>query len=300
MKQYIHPVLIALTLALPALAQETKPVPADKMEHSSPSGEEGSGWMAMVGLMGSQRPSYRGSDENQTVVDPIVMFDYKGRVGFRESRIVQGAAGFYVRPLLTESWSLGILAMPQFEGREESSAKALKGMGNRDSNIYTGMDLSFRTRGFSATLEVQKGTKSHSGTVAGLTLEHSVQFNKRFGLEAGLTGIWGDKDYQAWEFGITPDQARRRQALINAGNTDLKPADGLAYTPKAGLHEVRARVMLSYQLSERWMVFNEVSHGRLLGDAAKSPLTRSRNQTAVSLGCAYQFGAGEGHGHHAD
>ena len=300
MKQYIHPVLIALTLALPALAQETKPVPADKMEHSSPSGEEGSGWMAMVGLMGSQRPSYRGSDENQTVVDPIVMFDYKGRVGFRESRIVQGAAGFYVRPLLTESWSLGILAMPQFEGREESSAKALKGMGNRDSNIYTGMDLSFRTRGFSATLEVQKGTKSHSGTVAGLSLEHSVQFNKRFGLEAGLTGIWGDKDYQAWEFGISPDQAHRRQALINAGNTDLKPADGLAYTPKAGLHEVRARVMLSYQLSERWMVFNEVSHGRLLGDAAKSPLTRSRNQTAVSLGCAYQFGAGEGHGHHAD
>jgi len=279
MKRTCFPSLLALALAASAPAQE----PASAGD-----------WTFALGVMGNQGPSYLGSEERETRVVPILMLDYKSIVGIQWSKAAKGAAGVFFRPLRTESWSLGFLAMPELSGRDEDSAKALKGMGDRSANLFVGLDMTYRTEPFSAGLEILKGTRGDSGMLASLSLGHSRQLTQQLGLEVGLTGVWGNQDYQAWEFGITPVQAARRQALINAGNGYLRSADARPYAPKAGLREIRAEAGLHWQVSERWMTFASVEHGRLLGDAAKSPLTRSKKQTGAAIGFGYQFAGGHG------
>ena len=188
-----------------------------------------------------------------------------------------------------------MLAMTEYMARNEKDAKALKGMGDRKTGFFGGLEFAYRTVPFAASMEVLKGANK-AGLAASLNLGHTYRFNEQWGLELGLTGVWGDKDYHAWEFGITSAQAARRQALIDAGNRDLRPADTRPFTPKEGMREIRAETMLQWNLTERWMTFAIVQHGRLLNDAANGPLTRSKNQTSFGIGFGYQFASGhEGH-----
>ncbi len=287
MKHPLIPSLLAATLAISA------PLSAQ----DGPAGPQGD-WTFAIGAMGLQRPAYSGSSERRTSVEPFVELDYKGLVGIKGSSVVGGAAGIYVRPLQRGSWTLGALFLTEMGGRNEDDAKALKGMGDRDANAFFGLEASYRTEAFFGSMEVLKGSKSGSGMVAGLTVGRSIQLREGIGLELGLTGIWGNQDYQVWESGITPVQASRRQALIAAGNQDLRAADGRTCTPRAGLREVRASAMVQWEVTDRWKTFAVVEHGRLLGDAADSPLTRRKSATGVGLGFAYQFCGGSDGGRH--
>lgn len=258
-------------------------------------GPPASDWTFAVGLMGTYQPRYIGSDEMYSQAAPYLQLDYKGLIGFKPSQTLDRTLGFYYRPLQVGPLRFGLLAMGEILAREENDAKALKGMGDRKRGLFYGLEMNFQTEPLNASLEVLKGSNK-AGLVAGLNLNHGFQFNERWGLELGLTGVWGDKDYHAWEFGITPAQALRREAFFQAGSQDLRISDTKPFTPKAGLREVRAEAMLQWRVTDRLMTIAMVQRGRLFQDAADSPLTRSKDQTSFMLGFGYMFSMGS-HGH---
>jgi len=261
---------------------------------TAPGKDQGPGgdWTALIGVMAMSRPEYSGSDEEKSVVLPFLKLDYKDIVGMGGSGLV-GAMGLYYRPLKTENGSMRVLALREMSGRDEHDARALKGMGDRRANLYFGLEAEYRWHDFSSTLEIAKGTRDSSGMLAGLTLSHSTRFSERIGLDLGVTGIWSNQDHQAWEYGITPAQATRRQALLDAGDTDLRPEDGRPYAPGAGMREVRASAKLRWSWNDRWSTMAMIEYGRLMGDAADSPLARSRGQASAGLGLVYRFAFGD-------
>lgn len=275
----------------PSSGEASENPPSTTLHQVAPHGEPGSNWTIILGAAGISQPRYLGSDEQWNRAMPFLKIDYKGIVGVHGGLTVPGAGGIYLRPFRSGPWSAGFLGVTETGPRKESRSNALKGMGDRKAGTFGGVEFAYRTAPFTASLEVMKGADK-AGLVAGLELGHTHRFNERWALGIGLTGVWGDKDYQAWEFGISPTQAARRQALIDAGDSDLRPADGRPFTPKAGMREVRAETNLRWSLAERWTIFARAQQGLLLNDAANSPLTRSKNQTSFGLGFGYRFTGG--------
>jgi MipA family protein len=77
-------------------------------------------------------------------------------------------------------------------------------------------------------------------------------------------------------FGITPAQSA---------------ASGMrSFSASAGLKDLHAGAGVTRALDEQWMLFGGAGVSRLTGDAASSPLTRSRHGWGVNLGLGYAFG----------
>lgn len=246
-----------------------------------------SGWNSTLGAVWAQGPKYPGSEEQDSLVAPFGTFDYKGIVGLGGSRGVDGF-GLYFRPYQTEKLTLGLLAV-HADRRKEDDAKALAGMGNRRSCFYLGLEASLKLGFLQTSVEVLKGGRDEAGWTGALEVGSSVPLGERVELGATVTGIWGDEDHQAWEFGISPGQAAERARLIGAGNTYLKARDARAYRPSSGLGQVKTGVSLNWQVTEHWMANASVAYLQLVGDAADSPLTRKKNQTASSVTVLYKF-----------
>jgi outer membrane scaffolding protein for murein synthesis (MipA/OmpV family) len=62
-----------------------------------------------------------------------------------------------------------------------------------------------------------------------------------------------------------------------------------AYEPGAGLREAALSAGFRTEIEDKWIVLGGASLGRLLGPAAKSPLTLSKTQWGVSIGVARRF-----------
>lgn len=274
--RWITPALFPPLLACswsPLAAQDQTPSP--------------SGWNTSLGAAWSQGPKYPGSEEQDSRVSPFGTFDYKGIVGLGGSRSIDGF-GLYVRPYRTEKLTLGLLAI-QAGRRKEDDAKALAGMGDRRSCLYLGLEASLKLGFLQTAVEVMKGGRDEAGWTGALEVGSSIPLGERVELGATVTGIWGDQDHQAWEFGITPDQAAERARLIGAGNTYLKGRDARSYRPSSGLGQVRTGVSLGWQVTEHWMANASVTYLQLVNEAADSPLTRKKDQMSYSAAVMYKF-----------
>lgn len=78
-------------------------------------------------------------------------------------------------------------------------------------------------------------------------------------------------------FGVTPGQATTSKAGL------------AAYSPDAGIKDVYVEVGGEIALGERWLLKPGGRYGRLLGDAADSPIVESENQFSGVLGMGYRF-----------
>jgi outer membrane scaffolding protein for murein synthesis (MipA/OmpV family) len=90
-----------------------------------------------------------------------------------------------------------------------------------------------------------------------------------------------------FDFGITPDQAAARRALIVAGDGRLSDSDSASFTPKAGLKETRGTVQLSYVLRGQWRAVGLMSLGGLAREVSDSPLSRKDRAMIAAAGIAY-------------
>lgn len=246
-----------------------------------------SGWNNTLGIAWTQGPKYPGSEERDSGIAPFGTIDYKGLVGLGGSRGVDGF-GLYVRPYRTEKLTLGLLAV-QSDRRKEDDAKALAGMGDRRSCLYVGVEASLQLGLLRTSAELLKGGRDGAGWMGALEVGSSIPLGGRVELGATLTGIWGDANHQAWEFGITPAQAAERARLIGAGNTYLNGRDARPYRPSSGLGQVKTGVSLGWQVTEHWMANASVTYLQLVNEAADSPLTRKKDQMSTSAAVMYKF-----------
>lgn len=260
--------LCLLALALPVMAQTPR--------------EPRSNWSVSIGAGVAHGPVYAGSEESKTTPFPMLT------VGYQDWLVLGEDMGLAVIPLRRGPWSLKVTySMP--EGREASDAKALRGMGNAPSQQWLGTAIGYEAEAFQASLKAARDLKGHAGTQVTADVGRVWRLGQRQALVLNAAAIWGNRDNLAADFGITTDQAARRRALIVAGDTYLRPEDGEAYAPSGGMREGQLRAVYLVHFTPRTSAFVFAEHGILLGDARKSPLTRSKETNSFGAGLKYQL-----------
>ena len=244
-------------------------------------------WSGMVGVGAVVAPRYTGGDEYRVRPIPFVQVEFRNRLfaGVLPSGSGVGL-GSYLRRGEHFAWTAELAAS---NSRDERYGDALAGMGNRggSANVASGLRLS---KGIlSAGANVALGLDSDEGSQGTFSLAANGMFAGRWmaGISTGATVA--DSRNMTYDFGITADQAGRRQALIDAGDARLRSGDGAAYSPRGGLKQVNAGASLGYAVSTRSRLVLFAQRARLSNEAAQSSIVRERESTTGGMVLMYGF-----------
>ena len=151
----------------------------------------------------------------------------------------------------------------------------LAGLGDIDGTPVVTLFAGTRLGAVPVQLSLAKATRSHRGTQLNLALP--LRFTLNDALTLGVTPAltWADSRYTQAFFGVSPEQAAR---------TSYR-----AFDASAGLKSASLDLAVDYKLGGGWGLHAGASFSRLLGDAARSPVTERRRQIRSMLALLYQF-----------
>jgi len=244
-------------------------------------------WSLRLGGMILTSPKYPGSDEMRVLPIPVFAAEYRQRFFAGSSRATVGVGvGVHAWRSAGFSWDFGL---GFGERRPESKADALAGMGDRSASLYAGTALAWRARGFGAGISLAAGLRDEAGLRGTVNLGYGRRLGGKWLGNAGLSATLGNGKNMAYDFGVRPEQAARREALLAAGDPRLKPGETGPFAPKGGLREVSLSAGLSYLVDSRWRIFSFAAATELQGDARNSPVVRRSGYASAAVGCGYQF-----------
>ncbi|MCE2909645.1 MAG: MipA/OmpV family protein [Burkholderiaceae bacterium] len=247
----------------------------------APPAEPAPGWEGAIGLLVSHRPAFSGSDGSVTKLTPG-FFLRRGRFS------ITNAGGFVTRRAEDVSRGVGIdllqgarvrasVGLRWDNGRREDSAEALRGLGDIRPTMRARLSITTSPAppwrlglGISTDLFGRGG-----GYIADLSLGREWRVTGTTVLTSALgLSFAGDRYLQTW-YGITPEQSARSGRPV--------------FEPSAGLRDASASLGLRTELSRDWLLIGGIGTSRLLGDAARSPLTGSRTGWGLNAGLAWRF-----------
>lgn len=258
--------ILPILLAAPAAAQ-TGLAPQAAPALGAPGFDR---WRVAIGAGLLFTPDYLGS--NDWRVTPVIAPEIRAPFDtfFLSFRDGLGATVLRQGPL-----SAGLVLRPRF-GRDQDDNDALRGMGDIRISGEAGAFLAYSDRTWLLRGEVRQGFGGHSGVLADARLDRVFRVNDSVILSAGPRLSWGSRDFAETFFGVDPEQSRR------SGYGAFRPRDYWFAGLAAGA---------TWLATDRWTViaFGEV--GRILGDAADSPLVArgSETQGIVGITFAYRF-----------
>lgn len=220
----------------------------------------------LVGAGLANRPAYLGSDDRVTALLPYV--DYAHRNGFFAS----STAGIGFSFVNTRSTQIGVRVIPRF-GRDENDSADLRGLGD----ISPGVELSaYATHALSPAWTVginlrggDRGAELDVGARRDFALGPATRLSA-FGYATAANG----PSQESW-FGIDDAQSL---------------ASGYPrYTPGAGVRTVQVGATVNHFFSRRWIAIGGIGIGRVLGDAADSPIVRERTHVGGFGAIGYQL-----------
>jgi outer membrane scaffolding protein for murein synthesis (MipA/OmpV family) len=233
-------------------------------------------------------PAYAGADEHRLRVVPMVEVNYRDRAYLGQSKIgLDMAAGAYLLRGERASWMVEIASS---QARAYREADALAGMDRSDTEGYVGTGLTYAVGPIEASAGIGFNMQSDHGVKGTLDLATGLPIAPRWLLGLGAFASLGDRANVAAEHGVTPEEAVRRHALLEAGDERLRQGDDRIFTPRGGVKQVGVRATLVHPLSERTAMLGFGQLTRLQGDAAESPLTRRRTSYLAGVGMAYRLG----------
>ena len=213
---------------------------------------------------------YQGSDQSRALAVPLMEYQWangwfagsSNGVGFNFSR----ARNMQYGARLTANF-----------GRDEGSAKALRGMGSIDPRAEIGGFFNYLlSREIALTSSLRYGSGQDSnGLLADLGAGYSTEIagNLRLGLGLGLTVA--NAAYMQSYFGVTAAQGT---------------LSGYApYHPEAGLRDVRTSLSLTYRINPQWSATAAVSASKLSAAATDSPVVRQSSSTTGLMALSYSF-----------
>lgn len=127
-------------------------------------------------------------------------------------------------------------------------------------------------------VEFAKAFAGHKGYTISLQTAYGIQFNQSLFMSIDGKMSMSDKNYMNTYFGVDP---------VGAIATGLP-----AYTASAGFTKAEVGLNARYAFTPNWGITGRAAYGRLIGDAAKSPIVLqegSKNQFSVGLGVLYRF-----------
>jgi outer membrane protein len=257
---------LLLLAAWPALAQ-TNLAPQAAPALGAPGFDR---WRVGLGAGLLYSPDYLGSNDWRAMplIAPEIRAPFdRAYLSFRDGL---GATVLREGPL-----SFGLVLRPRF-GRDQDDNPALAGMGDIRISGEAGGYVAYLDREWLIRGEVRQGFGGYSGVVADARLDRVFRPRPDLILSAGPRLSWGNSGFAETFFGVDPSQTQR------SGYPVFTPNDYWFAALAGGA---------TWVVNERWSViaFGEV--GRILGDAADSPLVErgSATQGIVGLTVAYRF-----------
>jgi outer membrane scaffolding protein for murein synthesis (MipA/OmpV family) len=240
-----------------------------------------------IGAIVLNLPSYPGSDERWTIPVPFVDLRFARRLYLGDGLGgLSAGAGVYLVETGGFSWSADLALTSD---RPEDRADALAGLGDRGFGVFAGSTLAYRVGPVEAFATAAVGLEDRMGSMGVLGLSAAQQVGGRWFGQAGGAAVFGDCANLRWDFGVSEAQAARRSELLGNGAPDLRPEDGVPFTPRCGLRELRTTAALGYALSPRLSLFGSATGVRLERGAAASPLTRERTSWEAGLGLSWRL-----------
>ena len=174
----------------------------------------------------------------------------------------------------------GFAISPSFnvEGeREASDNDDLAGMRDIDAAYELGLRASYGMGPLMTFGSVRRGFDGHEGLTGEVGAKYRTDLSERVTLWSGLSLGYGNGDYNDTYFGVDADEARPGRPAYDIGGGFNKAAITF-----------EARVTLTDNLA----VLGEVEYGKLIGDAADSPVVQDEYQPALKLGIVRKFSFG--------
>lgn len=214
-----------------------------------------------LGLGGTVKPRFEGSDEVIFAPSPLIKLEYLELPGF--FTIGGGPKrAFSFRPAFN------------VVGEREGDDIAV-GLSDVDAAVEVGFGASFQVGNVRALGEVRRGFGGHDGIVGEVGLDLVLEPNAQLTVSAGPRASFSNGEYADTYFTVTP---------ADAAATALP-----AYDADGGLKGVGLAAEARYALNEDWTVYSEASWTRLVEDAADSPIVQDEDQFAVGFGVTRRF-----------
>jgi len=230
------------------------------------------------------KPKYEGSNEHEVIPIPIIIpkftenpnddsavTEVRKRVKFR------GLDDIRIRVLGGERLQMGAVT-GYITKRDQDDGDLLRGLGDIDGGLVLGAYSAFTLGAFTldaAIMEKVTGDDAGPEYRFGIETSHQVTDRVRLGVRVGTT--FASDDYMQTYFGVTPAQSGRSRAGLPA------------YTPDGGVKDVFVAVGSTVDLNDRWLLKAGARYGRLLGDAADSPVIETKDQVSGTIGLGYRF-----------
>lgn len=244
-------------------------------------------WSVQLGAMALGLPRYPGSGDYRALPLPVFNAEWRDRVYLGSSRVAVGFGGG-VHAVKTEHWTWD-LGLGIGESRRETRADVLAGMGDRGASLWAGTGLKFHAGGFHAGLQAAAGLKDMAGARGSFSFGYGAWLGGRWFGDLSARATAADAKGMAYDYGVTPDQAAARAALIASGDPRLRPGEARAYAPGGGFESAALTGTLAFVADAHWRWFGLAQIVQLQGDAKDSPLVRNPTYGVLGAGFTYKF-----------
>lgn len=245
----------------------------DGLDIIIPDGLKRKGVRIRLGAGFGVMPNYVGASDYRFRVVPLLDVRIGSRWRFSNRRLSYIA-------FLSDNWRVGPF-LKHKSGRRESRSAALEGLGDINDTVQVGLFARYRTEMMLFRAEYRHALGASQGDSVRVTFGHGIYKNGKFAAAAVASAKWLSGRAMRTNFGVSADQAANSAVSLEA------------FGPGAGVSEVSLSLYGRYQLDDRTRLLGLASFGRLVGDAADSPLvagnTGSGNQLKIGIGFTVDF-----------
>ncbi|MEH6788099.1 MAG: MipA/OmpV family protein [Paracoccus sp. (in: a-proteobacteria)] len=213
-----------------------------------------------LGLGVQGKPTYPGAEDAE--VSPWVIWQ-NARLGGAGGE----KQGFSIAP------SLGLVGP-----RDPSDDAALAGLDKIDRSYEIGAKVSYGAGPVTAYGTLRRGFGGNEGLTGEVGATYRTDLSDRVTLWSGLELGYGNDDYNGTYFGVSPSEA------IASGYS--------TYSPGGGFNSAAIKFRARYAINDKTAILGEVEYGKLIGDAADSPIVQDDYQPALRLGIVRKFSFG--------
>ncbi len=218
-------------------------------------------------------PDYFGSNDYRFKVIPIIDIRFKKRWRLNYNRLSFSA-------IKSNEWELGPFVKYK-AGRKDTRNPILNGLGRVKATAQLGIFTKYRTDRMLFNLEYRQALGARQGGSIKATLGHAIFKSGDFVLAAAATGKWLSGQAMQTNFGVTALQADRSEYGLSIFETS------------SGVSDFSVNLLGRYSISDKYRLIGLVRYGRLVGDAANSPIVAngngSRNQVKAGLAFTIDF-----------
>lgn len=213
-----------------------------------------------LGAGAAYGPDYPGSDDGEA--SPWLIWR---NAGFGQDGSTD-AQGFNISP-----------SFNMVGEREAADNDDLAGMDDIDPAYELGLKVSYGAGPLTTFGTVRRGFDGHEGITGEIGAKYRTELSDRVTLWSGLELGYGNDKYTSTYFGVAPEEARAGRPAYDIGG---------GFTSAAISFEAR------YAVTDTIAVLGEVQYGKLIGDAADSPVVQDKYQPSVRVGIVRKFSFG--------